>query len=473
MNSITLENYRCFREKQKVRLAPLTLLVGENSTGKTSFLALIRALLEIRFEGILPNFKKAPYDLGSFDEIVHYRGEKGGRAQTFQAGFDFSIQNPRRFRRPESIQSSYEITFGPKGTAPFPIKRRLDFGEIWLEEEILTEDSQENVKLYFNTKNGSWESSRLAGSLMTDLYSQEISPIIDGIRYLLHWRDRAQENPEDSTYEVVEGHSYPSDRDIKLLEKYIELLREYSDPLSQNLLRYNQRYGKRVLASAPVRSSPRRTYDPVYPERDPEGLYVPSYLADIQDDKTWRPLQKALQNFGKASGLFDEISVRRLGEGSSGPFQIQIKKYGSKEEGPERNLLDVGYGVSQVLPPITEMLSRIWSPTAITFLLQQPEIHLHPKAQAALGSLFCEVASSGHRLVIETHSDYILDRIRMEVRDKLTGLKPEEVSMLYFESGDLDVKIHSLELDEYGDIIDAPSGYREFFKIETRKLLGI
>ena len=44
MDEITLKNFRCFRDKQTARLAPLTLLVGENSTGKTSFLALIRAL---------------------------------------------------------------------------------------------------------------------------------------------------------------------------------------------------------------------------------------------------------------------------------------------------------------------------------------------------------------------------------------------------------------------------------------------
>ena len=49
MDRITLENYRCFREKQTARLAPLTLLVGNNSTGKTSFLALIRALWDVAF----------------------------------------------------------------------------------------------------------------------------------------------------------------------------------------------------------------------------------------------------------------------------------------------------------------------------------------------------------------------------------------------------------------------------------------
>ena len=60
VTKISLKNFRCFRERQSVRLAPLTLLVGENSTGKTSFLALIRALWDTAYGGAIPDFKEAP-----------------------------------------------------------------------------------------------------------------------------------------------------------------------------------------------------------------------------------------------------------------------------------------------------------------------------------------------------------------------------------------------------------------------------
>ena len=74
MDSITLQNYRCFgSEEQTARLAPLTLLVGPNSTGKTSFLALIRALWDVAFREVVPNFREEPFDLGSFEDVV-YRG---------------------------------------------------------------------------------------------------------------------------------------------------------------------------------------------------------------------------------------------------------------------------------------------------------------------------------------------------------------------------------------------------------------
>ena len=196
------------------------------------------------------------------------------------------------------------------------------------------------------------------------------------------------------------------------------------------------------------------------------------YLADLysRDKQTWKALNNLLEDYGKASGLFDEISIKRLGNRESEPFQVQVRKSGGKRlKGPWRNLIDVGYGVSQALPVITELLRR---DAPDTFLLQQPEVHLHPMAQAALGSLFCQVVGPDRQLIVETHSDHLLDRVRMEVRDG-TELSPDDVSILFFERGDLDVRIHSLRIDEAGNIRDAPPNYRSFFMQETQRSLGL
>ena len=74
---------------------------------------------------------------------------------------------------------------------------------------------------------------------------------------------------------------------------------------------------------------------------------------------------------------------------------------------------------------------------------------------------------------METHSDHLLDRVRMEIRDKTTELRAEDVSVLYFEPGDLDVKIHSIRFDEYGNVLDAPPSYRRFFMEEVSRSIGI
>ena len=102
MESVTVKNFRCFREEQTARMAPLTLLVGENSTGKTSFLALLRALWDVAFREVAPDFREPPYDLGSFGDIVH-DGGAGETADSFEAGFEYQAplieENDLHFRQ--------------------------------------------------------------------------------------------------------------------------------------------------------------------------------------------------------------------------------------------------------------------------------------------------------------------------------------------------------------------------------------
>ena len=76
------------------------------------------------------------------------------------------------------------------------------------------------------------------------------------------------------------------------------------------------------------------------------------------------------------------------------------------------------------------------------------------------------------RFVIETHSDYLIDRIRMDVRDK-KDIKPDDVAIMYFEKSKSGVEIYDLSLDEYGNILNAPPSFRQFFLEEENRILGI
>ena len=444
MDSITLENFRCFREKQTARLAPLTLLVGENSTGKTSFLALVRAIWNLAYRYRIPDFKEEPYDLGSFDEIAHHRGSKGGHADEFQAGFSAGFGNIRVPAR------RFDFSFRKDGTSPALTRRYIAGGDAWLEERFGT---SEGYALRVGTTNGTRG-------------------------YILSVAKRGQ--PTFVVHSFVPPYPLiPSkmiEEEIKRTESLGDDPNTISSPLSLVALKKIREiaepsiYVEQPYASAPVRSRPHRTYDPSRPTPDPEGDYVPMYLADAfsRNKAVWSDLKKGLEDFGKAAGLFDEISIRQFGKSGSEPFQVQVRRFDGRRKGPQRNLIDVGYGVSQVLPVITELLRPDAPPL---FLLQQPEVHLHPSAQAALGSLFCRMAGPQRQLIVETHSDHLLDRIRMEVRDGETNLKPEDVSILYFERGDLDVNIHSIRIDEEGNIQGAPDGYRRFFLEETTRSL--
>lgn len=424
IEQIALRDFRCFRGAHSARLAPLTLIVGENSTGKTSFLALVRALREVAHNNEVPDFKKEPYDLGSFSEIVHRRGGSATKVENFYGEL--------HTRHTDSSSTSFGVTFERKGTAPFPTVRRISNNKGFMSATQVNG----NLQVHIETKQGSsWNEE-----IQVQFPQSEVTQLVPLHLLWLMPRD-AQDEFEHAAKDIKE-----------LIE---ELMFEF------------QHFESRPFASAPVRSKPHRTYDPSRPARDPEGDYVPMYLAYLarQHPHEWKTLRNKLVNFGTAAGLFDEIEIKSLGKHEGRPFQIEVRKRGKKLSGPWRNLVDVGYGVSQVLPLVTELM-RPDSPSLV--LLQQPEVHLHPSAQAALGSLFCHIATD-RQIVVETHSDFLLNRIRMDIRDHKSPLSPNDVSILYFERNEIDVHIHSMRIDEQGNIVDAPPSYGNFFMEEAAR----
>ena len=445
MNSITMENFRCFRERQTVRLAPLTLLVGENSTGKTSFLALIRALGEAGYGEIEPNFKDPPYDLGSFQNIVFVPNEDD------EAGFEVGFSDD--FSDDANLDpTTFAFKFAERSSAPRLTERQCASGDLKVRDTYLNDG--ESVKFRVETDVGAWsvhfdaKGHRQAGvRLSWNLLATALNEMVDS---------------DDRSDKI--GFN-PSGKD------QLPISRTDADALLGFLedLRRAQRYPP--FASAPVRSRPKRTYDPTRPTPDPEGDYVPMYLADVsvRDEEVWRILKDGLETLGKRSGLFSEIDIRKFG-GAGDPFHVQVRNTANGVAEPWRNLIDICYGVGQALPVFTELLRPSFHKQ---FLLQQPEVHLHPMAQAALGTLFCEFVGSNIRsrqLIVETHSDHLINRIRMDVRDGVSDLTPDDVMVLYFERNGPEVKIHEVTFDSEGNV-DAPSGYGRFFMEETHRTL--
>ena len=436
-------------------MAPLTLLVGENSTGKTSFLAMVRILWDIAAGMRAADFKEPPYDLGSFDEIAHRRYRQSERISTFEAGFAIHEQRGRKIESmPFEKAFRLDVTFGKQGATPVSLKKHFAYGGISVD---MQEEKDVGI-IQVGTPHGKWEGR----TSLPIFVENQIYPHHE-IQSLLN--QTGQKRVDMKPISMTKG-GFDFDRE-KMEQEFMFPLTVYfnNDPSFWKEPNY------RRFASAPVRSKPQRTYDPARIMHDPEGNYVPMYLADLylrSSKDHWNRMKKLLEEFGRESGMFDEITVKTLGSVSD-PFQIQIRKFGGRVRGVRHNFIDMGYGVSQILPVITSLFQ---SNGPQLFLMQQPEVHLHPSAQAALGSLLCEVTASGRQLVVETHSDHLLDRVRMDVRDGRTKLKPEDVSILYFERTGLDVAIHSIGIDEQGNIVGAPAGYRQFFMEETARDLG-
>lgn len=429
MDSLTLENFRCFQEKQSAQLAPLTLLVGENSTGKTSFMAMIRILWDAIYRREGYNFNEEPFDLGTFKDIA-YHGSNGEQAEYFQAGV-------------KEMNNKYSVQFEKRGT--IPISKRI---EITMDNiSVIKELNLEKYTAIISTSNGIWKFQKR-------VRADETLEELPELRFMTY---PSKSDSLQKTFTPLKGSPVITTEDwnqTRLIDR----------PAISSLLRTRN---KRPYACAPVRSKPRRTYDPYRLTLEPEGDHIPVYLANLslRDRVQWKQIKQAIEQFGKQSGILDRIDIKHFGDENE-PFKIMVRKGGKGKTGPWRNLKDVGYGVSQILPLLTDIFR---DDNFGIYLLQQPEVHLHPIAQASLATLFCQQANKNKQFIIETHSDYIIDRVRMEVRDG--NIKQDDVSLLYFERAGLDVKIHSLRYDKEGNVVGAPPGYRQFFLDELHKAL--
>lgn len=452
MDTLIIENFRCFRGRHEAPIRPLTLLVGENSTGKTTFLAGVKAALSLQ-SAQLPDFNEPPFQLGSFDQIAHDSGRDLGRVSNFTIGNSFSGLST------EAVVHSQDD----------PVREESETESFNLEAKFISVDGQPSIdELTISSITHSVRFDDLAGD----------KPIIkikgqNGLSY------------SDSISDTLADVFSFREQDLLFILRYILLrkLQETEDldipepeqeRINSLIMSIDPLLPLRPYSFAPIRTQPRRTYEPTTEIRMPEGDHIPLTLKRLHSKKSkhW----PSLERFGKQSGLYEGLSIHNWGDEGSDPFQVQLNLHG----GSARNLIDVGYGVSQVLPIITDSVlvghrefgngsRRVIVPI---LLIQQPEVHLHPRAQAELGSFFIELISHRHQgFVIETHSDYLMDRIRLDIRDG--KIESDKVVILYFEQGDRGASIHPIEIDNMGNLLHAPPSYRRFFLEEEHRFFRI
>ena len=439
-----VRDVRCFEGDHTLEIRPLTFLVGENSTGKSTVLGCLHALgsfLEYRHTNI--DFNSEPYQMGAFADIVR---RSRPRKQDFQLGIELSTDGG------SNLRFFVVLTEEERGSEPFFRSARWVFedGEIALSTP---DDGEEHTERGFRVTQSS------ANCFHIQLSNARL------------WQFVFFELPYMGDYLESTKSSSGTQADLGTAAKNLKdfINRQFSkDAGVPGTYRYGPLFGLHsysIHSIAPVRSKPKRTYDPLKETETPDGSEIPVALMNLSVSRRgeWTELREGLLAFGRESGLFSDIALRRLGGSRGDPFQLQIKV-----SGPRANLMDVGYGVSQVLP----ILVRILTGRQATFLLQQPEVHLHPKGQAELASLLVDVHHSHDNVfVIETHSDHMIDRVRIEIRRG--RIKPEDVSLIYLEPIGNHVRTHNIGFDARANMVGVPQHYRDFFLNEADRLLGL
>ena len=128
---------------------------------------------------------------------------------------------------------------------------------------------------------------------------------------------------------------------------------------------------------------------------------------------------------------------------------------------------NVGYGLSYAFPLLVALLT---APRGTIIVVDSAEAHLHPRAQSAVGRLLGRMAGAGLQIFVETHSDHLLNGIRLAVRDGL--LNPEDVGLHFFGPGGDIGRVMTVAVDRTGAISDWPEGFFDQAERDLAALSG-
>src|SRR5262249_48960195 len=132
------------------------------------------------------------------------------------------------------------------------------------------------------------------------------------------------------------------------------------------------------------------------------------------------------------------------------------------------DLTNVGVGVSQVLPIV---LMALLSEPGSLLIFEQPELHLHPRVQTRLADFFISIALSGKQCLLETHSEYLIHRLRRRIAEA-PGDELTELSRLYFVERENGLtSCRPVDITRYGAILDWPLDFFDQAQVESERIL--
>jgi predicted ATPase len=244
-------------------------------------------------------------------------------------------------------------------------------------------------------------------------------------------------------------------------------LRSLPEPLDSCRSDVVDYFAKRIHYLGPLRDDPRAIYalPPVPEDTDvgTRGEFTAAVLqhhhSDIVDspipgDGEYRteklPLREAVANWLVYMGLVDDVEAFDRGKiGTELVLRVADVRL-------PLDLTSVGVGVSQVLPSI---VMGLLAPLGSTLLLEQPELHLHPKVQSILGDFLLGMVHSGRQCIVESHSEYMVNRLRRRIVEAPGDTIQKLIQLYFVERTNGASEFRSVEPNEYGAITDWPRGF--------------
>ena len=434
ITSLHIRNFKGWKDTGDIKLAPLTVIFGANSAGKSSLGHLLLTLKQTAQSNdnkrpLYLGDDKSMIDLGTYKECLH----------------NHDLSQPLSFNLEWDLPTNLAI-------------------QNVIDKQVYTGDSLS-----------------LAVEFVADKYEQ---PKVNTLEYALKknhdstltvkfsYSETGKPEMDSSPLKLVrnQGRGWPLEDPLKFYR-----ISDQSRARFQNadflvdLALETEKVFSSIQYLGPLREYPKRTY--LWSGDTPENvgqkgeLTIPALLAAVSkerklnrsENKKLYPFDKFIADWLKDLGIIYDFSVKPVAEGRK-EYEVLLKTHAKSSE---VKITDVGFGISQVLPALVQAFycephSTVW--------MEQPEIHLHPQVQAELADVFISAIKSREngkernvQLIIESHSEHFLNRLQRRVAEGIVS--PEDVAVYFCKKAGDKTELEPLRLNVFGEIENWPVNF--------------
>ncbi len=431
INKLRIENFKAWQDTGEMRIAPLTIFCGNNSSGKSSiaqFLLMLKQTIESydRLRVLNLGDKDSIIDLGTYADIINEH--KINKRLKFEVGFSV---DDIEFKNSKSKNKQY---------GPF---NKMDFGA-----EISFNDIESRIileKMHYFLQNGS--SVRFSFEKKTKKYELHAEGYNLVKRQMRVWDLPQPENFFGFPNEAVayyQNTGFLPDLSLSV----------------NNLL-------KSIYYVGPLRENPARQY--MYSGEIPQDVgivgdrAVNAILAAKNrkiskgPNKNAIAFEKLIAEWLVTMQLISSFRIAPIAKGRK-EYEVKLKIH---KDSTEVLITDVGFGISQVLPVIVQ---SFYTPANSILLFEQPEIHLHPSVQAYLADVFMEACKSREngkarntQIIVESHSEHLIRRIQRRIAEEKVDAK--DVAIYFVSQNEGRAELKEMKIDLFGNILNWPDNF--------------
>jgi predicted ATPase len=430
LRELQIKNFKSWADSGIIRIAPLTIFCGNNSSGKSSisqFLLMLKQTVESydRQRVLHLGEKGSLVDLGTFKDMVFKHNEEN--KVEFSLTFDTSNLKIIDATTPNSTNTYSKLKF----------------------EALLSYEKRNSRTIVENFRytalNGEEKSFGLSlRQGKYDLTAENYS--------LKRQQGRAWKLPPPENF-----FGFPD-----------EAVAYYQNTSFLNDLSLAIKiFFKSICYVGPLRDNPERSYNfsgEIPPDVGVKGTIAINALLAAKGRKLQKGFKYPNESFEnliarwlKDMGLIFEFKVEPIGEGRK-EHEVKVKIH---KDSPEVLITDVGFGISQILPVLVQCF---YVAPKSTIIFEQPEIHLHPSVQSHLGDLFIETTKSREngkdrdiQVIIESHSEHLIRRIQRRIAEET--ISPEDVAIYFIHQEKGQAKLQELQINLFGDVTNWPDDF--------------